>query len=162
LGEARPAWKILRVLGNLLNLDGFEFMSSEDARDELRSICQNVQLNSHIAPMDVAISQPAGNHGMQRVGGFAMYAVDALVRRSASLQETADAQGAKNIRLHPTEIQRLALVSDGFAEVLSSTGKVKMMVQADDNLPVGCAWIAYGTDASMALGDALNVQIKGV
>ena len=36
-GEARPGWKILRVLGNLLNLDGFDYLSSEQVRDELRA-----------------------------------------------------------------------------------------------------------------------------
>jgi NADH-quinone oxidoreductase subunit G len=30
----RPAWKVLRVLGNLLDADGFEYVSSEDVRDE--------------------------------------------------------------------------------------------------------------------------------
>jgi NADH-quinone oxidoreductase subunit G len=162
LGEARPAWKILRVLGNLLNLEGFEFMSSEDVRDELRSACQNVQLSSNIASVDVAVPKPVDDHGMQRLGGVAMFAVDALVRRSASLQETADAQAAKNVRLHPEEIQRLGLAIGGMVEVSSGMNKVHMAVQADENLPVGCAWVVYGTDVSMALGDALHVQIKGV
>ena len=36
VGEARPGWKVLRVLGNLLNLAGFEYQSSEEVRDELR------------------------------------------------------------------------------------------------------------------------------
>ncbi len=162
LGEARPAWKILRVLGNLLNLEGFEYMSSEDVRDELRSACQDVQLSSNIEPVDVAVPQPAGDHGMQRLGGVAMFCVDALVRRSASLQETADAQAAKNVRLHPEEIQRLGLAIGSMVEVASGMNKVHMAVQADENLPVGCAWIAYGTAVSMALGNALHVQIKGV
>ena len=36
VGEARPGWKVLRVLGNLLNLAGFEYQSSEEVRDELQ------------------------------------------------------------------------------------------------------------------------------
>ena len=162
LGEARPAWKILRVLANLLNLDGFEYMSSEDVRDELRTACQNVQLSSNIAPVDVSVPQAADEQGMQRVGGVAMFASDALVRRSSSLQETADTQAAKNVRLHPAEVQRLGLVAGGLAEVSSGMKQIQMTVQADDALPAGCAWIAYGTDVSMALSDALHVQIKGV
>jgi NADH-quinone oxidoreductase subunit G len=162
LGEARPAWKILRVLGNLLNLDGFEFMSSEDVRDELRTACQGVQLSSQISPWAVSSSQGTAAQGMQRLGGVAMFAVDALVRRSASLQETAAAQEANKIRLHPAEIQRLGLLDGGIAMVSSGTNQVQMMVQVDDGLPVGCAWVAYGTDVSMALGDALHVQLKGV
>lgn len=162
LGEARPAWKILRVLGNILNLDGFEFMSSEDVRDELRRACQNLKLSSHVAPLDVAVSNVADKQGMQRLGGVAMFSVDALVRRSASLQATADAQVANSVRLHPAEIRRLGLVDGGIAEVSASSSQVRMTVQADDGLPEGCTWIAYGTDVSMVLGDALHVQIKGV
>ena len=33
LGETRPAWKVLRVLGNLLELDGFDYESSEAVRE---------------------------------------------------------------------------------------------------------------------------------
>jgi hypothetical protein len=39
VGESRPGWKVLRVLGNLLNLSGFEYQSSEDVRDEVRKAC---------------------------------------------------------------------------------------------------------------------------
>ncbi|MGH8304254.1 MAG: NADH-quinone oxidoreductase subunit NuoG, partial [Steroidobacteraceae bacterium] len=39
VGEARPGWKVLRVLGNLLNLEGFDYQSSEEVRDELRRLC---------------------------------------------------------------------------------------------------------------------------
>ena len=40
IGEARPGWKVLRVLGNLLGLDGFEYQSSEDVRAEVRRSCR--------------------------------------------------------------------------------------------------------------------------
>ncbi|MGD9888097.1 MAG: NADH-quinone oxidoreductase subunit NuoG [Halothiobacillaceae bacterium] len=162
LGEARPAWKILRVLGNLLNLEGFDFMSSEDVRDELRSTCANIQLTSEIATLDVALAHDSTAQGLQRVGGTALYAVDSIVRRSAALQETADAKAAENVRLHPDEIQRLGLVDGGVAVISTDANQVEMSVQADDTLPANCAWIAYGTAASMALGDAMRVQIKGV
>jgi len=53
-------------------------------------------------------------------------------------------------------------VIGGIAEVSSGMNQVQMTVQADDGLPAGCAWIAYATAVSMALGAALHVQIKGV
>ena len=85
-GEARPAWKILRVLGNLLGLAGFDYVSSEDVRDELH---RELQMDvgggtvaaaftpSRLAAMDVTRETP-------------IYRVDAIVRRSAPLQATAD------------------------------------------------------------------------
>ena len=159
--EARPAWKILRVLGNLLNLDGFEYMSSEEVRDELRAECQDIELTSRIAAMNVLPTQAESEAGMQRLGGAGLYAVDALVRRSAALQATAEACAAMSVRLHPQDMLRLGLVNAGSAYVSSGKGGVQMSVQVDNGIPEGCAWVTAGTQASMALGDAMHIQVKG-
>jgi NADH-quinone oxidoreductase subunit G len=83
--EARPGWKILRVLGNQLGLADFEYQSSEDVRAEVARKCEG------------AASQPyAGQHHVD--GGsprgplldLNMYQVDALVRRAPSLQRTRE------------------------------------------------------------------------
>jgi NADH-quinone oxidoreductase subunit G len=85
LGEARPGWKVLRVLGNVLNLPGFEYVSSEDVREELRR-----------AAGEAPAATYAGSH---RVNGapratplieLNMYQSDALVRRAPSLQKTRE------------------------------------------------------------------------
>jgi len=81
-GEARPAWKVLRVLGNLLGLGGFEYASSEEVRDELSAV--------------VAAAEPeiAGSHAVGRLSAVdathavGIYRVDAVIRRSQPLQET--------------------------------------------------------------------------
>jgi NADH-quinone oxidoreductase subunit G len=109
-GEARPGWKILRVLGNLLQLEGFAHESSEQVRDELR------------ARLDAAASTGAASTGAASTGAGAagataalpsalpagalgaiaslpvaaldvpMYAIDAVLRRSPALQATAIAR----------------------------------------------------------------------
>jgi len=91
VGAARPGWKVLRVLGNLLNLPRFEYLSSEEVLAELRAACEG------LAPAIYA-----GTHGVQPPGNGArlappvtvadvpMYQVDALVRRAVSLQRTRD------------------------------------------------------------------------
>jgi NADH-quinone oxidoreductase subunit G len=92
VGEARPGWKVLRVLGNLLNLSGFEYQSSEDVREELRKLCVGDPLTAQNA------SQPAykGTHSAALgaagadVLDLSMYHVDALVRRAPSLQKTRE------------------------------------------------------------------------
>jgi NADH-quinone oxidoreductase subunit G len=84
-GEARPGWKVLRVLGNLLHVPGFDYNSSEDVREELRRLCGDGVATSY-----------AGSH---RVNGspaaaplvdLNMYQADALVRRAPSLQKTRE------------------------------------------------------------------------
>ena len=94
-GEARPAWKILRVLGNLLGLAGFDYASSEDVRDELRR------------ELDGLHGRGVGGRGPFAPGRLAafdvdardrLYRVDAIVRRSAPLQATADGQAGRRRR----------------------------------------------------------------
>jgi NADH-quinone oxidoreductase subunit G len=115
VAESRPGWKVLRVLGNLLNLTGFEYQSSEDVRDELRKACgASVGVNgnavSPLADIPVAAEGYKGSHqvvrgtggGASTNGGAAtgsageglldvpMYQIDAVVRRAPSLQKTRE------------------------------------------------------------------------
>jgi NADH-quinone oxidoreductase subunit G len=85
VGEARPGWKVLRVLGNLLNLTGFEYQSSEDVREELRKLCTDSPATAYKGAHRVAPSASAAE-----VLDLSMYHVDALVRRAPSLQKTRE------------------------------------------------------------------------
>jgi NADH-quinone oxidoreductase subunit G len=85
VGEARPGWKVLRVLGNLLNLSDFEYQSSEEVREELRKLCTDSATVGYAGHHRVA-SQAAAAHVLD----LSMYHVDALVRRAPSLQKTRE------------------------------------------------------------------------
>jgi NADH-quinone oxidoreductase subunit G len=87
-GEARPAWKVLRVLGNLLGLTGFEYLSSEEVRDELQREVGEFAAGQVASPFTAG--RLAALDVTREVG---LYAVDAVVRRSRPLQETREAQG---------------------------------------------------------------------
>ena len=87
-GEARPAWKVLRVLGNLLGLTGFEYLSSEEVRDELQREVGEFAAGQVAGAFEVG--RLAALDATREVG---LYAVDAVVRRSRPLQETREAQG---------------------------------------------------------------------
>jgi len=89
LGEARPGWKVLRVLGNLAGIQDFEYQSSEEVREELRARCAEIAATSYQGTHEVA----AGN-AEARVIDVPMYAVDAVLRRAASLQRTREGKGA--------------------------------------------------------------------
>ena len=85
-GEARPGWKVMRVLGNLLNLKGFDYVSSEDVLAELQQALK--------APgaSDAKWMAPKQLAGGKAVTPQNMYAIDALVRRAPSLQQTTQAR----------------------------------------------------------------------
>lgn len=87
VGEARPAWKVLRVLGNLLNLTEFDYLSSEQVRDEVRAKLGETQADNAYR------NTAALTRSAQEVAGYdvPIYQVDAIVRRATALQLTRDA-----------------------------------------------------------------------
>jgi len=82
-GEARPGWKILRVLGNLLGLPGFDYNSSEEVRNELRTLAATpeppVPVERQVQDVAVVVD----------LAPVPIYGADSLVRRAESLQRTA-------------------------------------------------------------------------
>jgi NADH-quinone oxidoreductase subunit G len=88
-GSSRPAWKILRVLGNLLNLPDFDYQSSEQLRDELRGALERAPSRAYEA--SYAASAPATVEALRDVP---MYQLDPLLRRAPSLQLTRAGQAA--------------------------------------------------------------------
>ncbi len=92
LGETRPAWKVLRVLGNMLGIAGFDFESSQDvlaaargvANDDMQFVIADKLNNSTQASirLDTVAGEPVT---------AAIYQLDSIVRRADSLQRTADA-----------------------------------------------------------------------
>ena len=91
VGEARPGWKVLRVLGNLLEAEGFEYVDSEEIRDELRAAIGEVSPDNRYAGTS-AIAKPNGADEPGREIDVPIYQVDAVVRRAAALQLTPEAQ----------------------------------------------------------------------
>jgi NADH-quinone oxidoreductase subunit G len=88
LAEARPGWKVLRVLGNLMNLAGFDYQSSEEVREELRGRCTELAPSGYQGSHAVAAAPPgADDAGLTDVP---MYQIDAVVRRAPSLQRTRE------------------------------------------------------------------------
>jgi len=95
LGEARPGWKVLRVLGTLAGLPDFDYQSSEEVREELRARCADIAQDSYRGKHEAALSKHgAGAHDEARVIDVPMYAIDAVLRRAPSLQRTREGKGA--------------------------------------------------------------------
>jgi NADH-quinone oxidoreductase subunit G len=88
VGEARPGWKVLRVLGNLLDLDGFDYQTSESVRDELRSQLGDIEPDNGYRGTS-ALRRNTSD--LQDDADVPMYEVDAVVRRAVALQLTPEA-----------------------------------------------------------------------
>ncbi|NUE67650.1 NADH-quinone oxidoreductase subunit NuoG [Snodgrassella sp. ESL0253] len=130
-GEARPLWKVLRVLGNVLELPGFEYENTQQiltdalAKDQLPAL-----LNNHIQP--VASTDP--DISLVRVGGVSLYATDGIVRRSAPLQNTVHA-AVPIARIHSATLNALGLADGDTAQAKQGNSTVAVTVAADDTLP---------------------------
>jgi NADH-quinone oxidoreductase subunit G len=94
LGEARPGWKVLRVLGNLLDLPGFDYNSSDDVLKQLRALCDAVPTKPAAGSYTVAAKFVMPDAELASAGRYrpGMYQIDALLRRAPALQLTHDGQ----------------------------------------------------------------------
>ncbi len=94
-GEARPAWKVLRVIANLLDVPGFSFESTKDVLDEMSGVFSDEGSRAQVSLMNNETGTPID---MAPVPGepvvASIYQLDGIVRRAASLQLTADARVA--------------------------------------------------------------------
>ncbi|TAK97875.1 MAG: NADH-quinone oxidoreductase subunit G, partial [Aquabacterium sp.] len=91
LGDTRPAWKVLRVLGTMLGLEGFAYETSEEVK--ARALGDLAALPAKLNnATSAAINLSASTGGLERLADVPIYAADALVRRAESLQTTADAK----------------------------------------------------------------------
>jgi len=147
LGDTRPGWKVLRVLGNLLGLSGFEFESVEQVRAE--ALGDEAALASRLSN---AVSAPtfapaAAPQGLQRIADVPLYATDMLVRRAPSLQLTADAREPA-VGLPPALFAQLG----ERVRVTQGSGSSVLAARADASLAEGTVRIAAGHPATAALG----------
>ena len=145
--DSRPAWRVLRVLGNLFELSGFEHETIEDVRTELD------EPGPSGAPgwtLPRSLPEPMAD-GIERIAPVPIYAADALVRRSKPLQSTRDAEFG-GAALSPVTIERIGLAEGESAEVRQSSGSVVLDVVADRRVPDGCTWLPAGVSATTALG----------
>jgi NADH-quinone oxidoreductase subunit G len=167
LGDSRPAWKVLRVLGNLLGLPGFDFETVEAVRAEAlpqaadaaawAQLLDNTGANGLLAPKPVPMD-------LQRVSDVPIYATDSTVRRAASLQASADAHDPL-VGL-PSKLWRHLKLADG-AKVLVAQGEtaVVLYAQEDSSLADGAVRLAAGHPSTAGLGamfGAITVEsVKG-
>ncbi|MFZ2855468.1 MAG: NADH-quinone oxidoreductase subunit NuoG [Rhodocyclaceae bacterium] len=152
LGDARPGWKILRVLGNVLALAGFDYDSSEQVRDEIVPAGTEFVSGLDNGLSAIVLSLPAAANGLQRIADVPIYFADALARRSPALQKTADA-ALPAARMNAATLA-LAGVADGVqVRVKQGLGGVLLPAKADETVPDGCVRIAAAHALTAGLGD---------
>ncbi len=154
MGEARPGWKILRVLGNLADLDGFDFDDTQQVCAEILAAAEPKPDNSMAEAENTAVVlQPV--EGLERVSGVPMYSVDGLTRRSSALQHTPDSWKSA-IRINSTVAAQLGLSEDDSAVLEQAGRSVTLLVALDDRLLDSCVWLPLGVPGSELLGEGFG------
>lgn len=146
-GEARPAWKILRVLGNLLQLKGFDYSSTEDILSEINSIAK-MQVGERYAPW-YPETLPLITQELVRVGEWPLYRIDAIVRNAKELQLCASSDTAC-IRINPVTADRLKL--DENATVSQGDIEITLPLKRDARIAVDVVWVANAMPETVDLG----------
>ena len=150
LGEARPAWKVLRVLGTMLKVPGMAFDTSEEVRKA--ALQEAGDLSGRLVNTSrIELSPPPRANGtIERVADVPIYSADPLVRRAVSLQATADAKPPK-ARVNRTLLDRLGIEEGGQIKVRQGNGEAVLATQVDPGVPPGVVRIAAAHPSTCGL-----------
>jgi len=152
-GDTRPAWKVLRVLGNVLNLEGFEYSSSEDVRDEV--LGEGVEfvagLSNDLNSVKTSVPESVVQ-GLQRIADVPINFADPMARRSPSLQQTADAV-APTARMCEETLTRFGISDNAQVRIKQGNAETEMTARLDDGVPAGCIRVAAAHITTAMLGD---------
>ncbi len=153
-GEARPAWKVLRVLGNLFNLGGFDYQSSSDVLDEVMQGIGEIKTNN-IDQWQSPTTIESSSTDLQRITEIPMNMIDSICRRAVSLQKTADVSDGA-IHINTVLADKNSLSNDDNAKVEQDESSVTMKVIIDDRVPDDCVLIQAAHIAQIDLGAAFG------
>jgi len=154
LGETRPGWKVLRVLGSILGLKGFEFDTAEEVRDAALGkgdLTSRLSNKTNVAIK--AVTKAASNEGsFERLADTPIYHADALSRRAESLHLTAAARDANLVGLPTSLFEKLGLKNGDAVRVAQGGLSVTLPAVRDANLAESVVRVSTGTSAGAALG----------
>lgn len=160
--QARPAWKVLRVLGNLFDVHGFDYQNAEEVLAEARlSIKKAVKrMNDMTAELssfelsmaDAPVAVITAEDSLTRIGEWPMYTADSLVRRALSLQQSA-ANEPIAVRVNPQLAQKHNLVEGELVIVAQAEVEVCLPLMIDERIHENCVYVPNGYPETAGLGD---------
>lgn len=152
LADSRPAWKVIRVLGGLLGLEGFLFNLPEEVLAEALPENYCAQFSNKTSSVSISNSGVTVANGLERLSDVNIYAGDQIVRRSSALQNTRDAKRGNQAGLNSKTFAELGLQEGDVVRVAQGSLSADMPVTLEVNLAPGTVRISAGTMASAKLG----------
>jgi NADH-quinone oxidoreductase subunit G len=156
-GEARAGWRVLRALGGMLGLPGFEFTDLAGLRAGLVAGPTEVATTADRNPVATSVA-PTGSDepnadgpSLELAVSAAIYRIDAVTRRAAALQAHPLTLGPR-VTLHPEDAKAAGLAEDSMAKVANAAGAATLPLKTSDEVARGVAWVESGYGATAALG----------
>lgn len=156
-GEARPAWKIYRVLGNLLEVPDFEFESSEDVLSLVSNSksTENMLANVGATGGSSSLTQPV--NALERITTWPDCRADSLVRRARALNDRAAEKRFDAVHIHEETAKQHQLNDGQNVNLKQDNREVMCQVVIDNEISVGAAFIAGGTTLAAQLGSSAGL-----
>jgi len=149
-GETRPGWKIIRVLGNLLAIPGFDYVTVADVRKELDYSLSGPDANRKVEFTSVESSMAIKRLGerddstFERILDVPMYRIDATVRRGVALQQTLD-NPLPAAHVNQNDMNRLGIQDQEQVRIAADNGTyVELKAVADARIPEHSVYIPLG------------------
>jgi NADH-quinone oxidoreductase subunit G len=147
-GEARPGWKVLRVLGNELSLPGFDYESPEQVlADALPATPRMALSNAVPVALEAGVHASAG----ERIADVPAYFTDSLVRHAESLQQTVTAR-APVVRANAATLAHFGVTAGSTVRVRQGDAAVLMPCAIDERLPDRVVRVPAGHASTAGLG----------
>lgn len=154
-GEAKPAWKVLRVLANFLEVAGFDYATLEEVQAEIAQTCQ-----AKVGPgldFTLPLALPTTQKQLKRVPYWPLYAVDTIVRQAPALQATDEMQAVNAVYVHPNTAAALQFAEGDLLLLQQNHGsKVTLPLKLDATLSEKAVMVAMGTEYAARLGQAYD------
>ncbi len=158
LGDTRPAWKVLRVLGTMLGLPGFEYDTAEAVRAAVikpEGLATGA-LNNQLAQVKLTDAGVAA--GIYRVGTVPMYQADAIVRRATSLQQARDSEFA-GVGMNAAMLTKLNISAGNLVVVEQAGVRMTVRAEVDNALADACVRLVASHPLTATMGAMLG-EIK--
>jgi NADH-quinone oxidoreductase subunit G len=158
LGDSKPGWKVLKVLGESFGATGFAYETLDEAKAQALAAVGDVaaKLNNQA---NVAVTSSAASTGLDRVADVPAYASDAIVRRADSLQRSAEG-ATPTARMHSATLAGLNVQDGQAVKVKSATGSVVLKAERDDSTPANAVRVSTARLETAALGNGLALTVE--
>ncbi|HMD01257.1 MAG TPA: molybdopterin-dependent oxidoreductase, partial [Ferruginibacter sp.] len=158
--NSRPAWKVLRVLANFLQINGFDYESSEAVKHEVKALVDKMPA---LTPAAFQPNKTAQKTHLSRIGETPVYAIDSITRHSKPLQDvqTIMEGDVAAVRMHTETAKKLHIQDGDIVNVKQAHASAKLLAKLDDRIARDAAWIASGIPETSGLGDLFgDVEIE--